>query len=102
MIRRAFLSSAICCAAILAAGSGRAEGLVVVSPRDSSLDLRAGPGSGFDIIIAMPNGSQVQTLEWSGSWVRVRHESGRTGWCVARYLARAGSSAQAIQAVGGG
>lgn len=96
MIRRAFLASAICCAA----GVGQADGLVVLSPSDGFLNLRTGPGSGFDIIFAMPNGSTVQTLEWSGSWVRVRHESGRTGWCAARYLARAGTSAHTVQIVG--
>jgi uncharacterized protein YgiM (DUF1202 family) len=100
MNRRAFLATAISIGASLAAGSAPAEGLVINSPGDGFLNLRTGPGSGFDIIYAMPHGSEVHTLEWSGPWVRVRHESGRTGWCSAQYLARNGPAALTVHSAG--
>jgi len=90
MKRRAFLASATALGAAWRAGAARADPLVVNSPRDGSLNLRTGPGTGFEVLYAMPHGSEVQTLEWSGRWVRVRHESGRTGWCASKYLARTG------------
>lgn len=88
MNRRAFLATAAAVTTSLVAGAARADALVVNSPDDGFLNLRTGPGAGFEIIYAMPHGSEVHTLEWSGRWVRVRHESGQTGWCSAKYLAR--------------
>lgn len=90
MNRRAFLSSATAFGAICFAGTARADALVVNSPGDGYLNLRTGPGTGFDIIYAMPHGTEVYSLEWSGRWVRVRHEAGYTGWCASKYLARMG------------
>ena len=90
MNRRAFLSSATAIGATWIAGAARADALVVNSPGDGFLNLRTGPGTGFDIIYAMPHGSEVYSLEWSGRWVRVRHETGHTGWCASEYLARMG------------
>ncbi len=90
MQRRAFLAAATAFGATFGAGTARADVLIINAPRDGFLSLRTGPGSGFDIIIEMPNGTEVHTLEWSGSWVRVRHVSGHTGWCSSDYLARPG------------
>ena len=90
MKRRAFLASATGLGASWFAGAARADLLIVNSPGDGYLNLRTGPGTGFDIIHAMPHGSEVHALEWSGRWVRVRHESGFTGWCSSRFLARTG------------
>ena len=100
MIRRAFLATAIVYVASLAVSPAQAEGLVINAPGSGFLDLRTGPGSGFETIFAMPHGSTVHTLEWSGPWVRVRHETGRTGWCAAQNLARSGASALSVQTVG--
>jgi uncharacterized protein YgiM (DUF1202 family) len=90
MHRRAFLATATAFGAGLASGAARADALVVNSPGDGYLNLRTGPGTGFDIVYAMPHGSEVYALEWSGRWVRVRHETGYTGWCASDYLARRG------------
>ncbi|HCQ66510.1 MAG TPA: hypothetical protein DIU07_15785 [Rhodobacteraceae bacterium] len=100
MNRRAFLATAFSIAASLAVGPAWADALVINSPGDGFVDLRTGPGSGFDTIYAMPHGSEVHTLEWSGPWVRVRHESGHTGWCSAQYLARTGPAALTVHSVG--
>jgi N-acetylmuramoyl-L-alanine amidase len=90
MKRRAFLSSATAFGALWFSGPARADALIVNSPGDGFLNLRTGPGTGFGIVYAMPHGSEVYTLEWSGRWVRVQHETGHTGWCASKYLARMG------------
>jgi len=56
-----------------------AETKYVYSPSDGYLNLRTGPGTGFDVIRQMRNYSAVEILERSGTWARVRHESGDTG-----------------------
>lgn len=90
MHRRAFLATATAFSATWTAGGARADALIVNSPHDGHLNLRTGPGTGFDVVYAMPHGSEVYTLEWSGQWVRVRHETGVTGWCSSKFLARMG------------
>ncbi|MAM61919.1 SH3 domain-containing protein [Maritimibacter sp. UBA3975] len=90
MDRRLFITASA--AALLAGTSARAERMLVNSPGDGFLNLRSGPGSGFNILYQMPHGSSVETLESAGGWVRVRHESGAVGWAFARYLASAGTS----------
>ena len=90
MNRRAFLATAFGLGATFAVGAARADALIVNAPLDGHLNLRTGPGTGFDIIHMMPHGTEVHILEWSGRWVRVRHESGKTGWCAASHLARTG------------
>ena len=69
-------------------GTGGSDGgkRYVFSPRDGYLNLRSGPGTRYRILREMNNGEFVDILESSGSWVRVRHESGATGWAAARYL----------------
>lgn len=52
------------------------------------LNLRAGPGTRFDIIRRMQPGDSVAPLETRGDWLRVRHVSGDTGWAHGDYLSR--------------
>lgn len=61
---------------------------IVHSPGDGFLNLRTGPGTRYAVVRRMYNGSRVQVLESAGSWVRVRHDSGDTGWAHGRYLRR--------------
>lgn len=86
MRRRTFLASSA--AFFVTATTARAETRIVNSPGDGFLNLRTGPGSNYSIIQQMYHGSSVETLEWSGNWVRVRHQSGATGWASGKYLAR--------------
>lgn len=58
----------------------------VYSPNDGYLNLRSGPGTRYRVVREMYNGEYVEILERSGNWVRVRHESGATGWASARFL----------------
>ncbi len=91
MKRRDFIAGGIGLAASFHAGAAAAETLIVHSPGDGYLNLRTGPGTRYDILRAMAHGSRVETLEWAGHWVRVRHESGDTGWCSSKFLARQAS-----------
>ncbi len=66
--------------------AAQAETLRVHSPGDGFLNLRTGPGSGYAIITQMDHGSYLDTLESAGKWVRVRHESGATGWAFRKHM----------------
>lgn len=87
MRRRTFLATAT--AFVATARAAQADTYVVNSPGDGYLNLRTGPGSNYAIIRPMTHGSTVETLEWAGNWVRVRHASGDVGWAFAKYLGRA-------------
>lgn len=90
MKRRLFLTATA--AALVTARMAHAERLLVNSPSDGYLNLRTGPGEEFKIIRRMSHGTAVETLEYSGGWVRVRHQSGAVGWASTHYLARPTSS----------
>ncbi|MEL7114924.1 MAG: SH3 domain-containing protein [Pseudomonadota bacterium] len=72
--------------AVVFALAARAEMMIVNSPGDGYLNLRTGPGSSFAIVQKMFHGSAVNTLEYSGNWARVEHESGAVGWAHRRYM----------------
>jgi len=74
--------------ALFFAISAHAEVMVVNSPGDGFLNLRTGPGSNFAIVLQMNHGTTVNTLEYSGSWARVEHESGAVGWASRKYMTR--------------
>lgn len=73
-------------AALVIGASAWAETLVVNSPGDGYLNLRTGPGGSFAIIMRMPHRSHLETLEYAGNWVRVRHETGNVGWAYRKYM----------------
>ena len=50
------------------------------------LNLRSGPGTGFDVLRRMYPGDRIVPLEERGDWLRVRHVSGATGWAHGSYL----------------
>jgi uncharacterized protein YgiM (DUF1202 family) len=101
MKRRLFIASAT--GALFAASlPARAETLIVHSPGDGFLNLRTGPGTGYAIIRQMYHGSRVETLEWSGNWVRVRHQSGDVGWAYAQNLRRPASRVRTVFSPGDG
>lgn len=71
---------------LLFALSAQAEVMIVNSPGDGFLNLRTGPGTGFAIIMEMNHGTSVNTLEYSGNWARVEHESGAVGWAYRKNM----------------
>lgn len=52
----------------------------------SDLNLRAGPGTNFRVILSMPRGSRVDILDCRGTWCQVDFR-GRVGWASANFLA---------------
>ena len=56
------------------------------------LNLRAGAGQTYTVLLTMPKGTQVTVLDNSqGEWAKVRLASGQEGYCSKAYLATAGS-----------
>jgi uncharacterized protein YraI len=51
----------------------------------TDLNLRAGPGTDYPVIDAMPAGAHVNVRSCTGSWCRVSFR-GQTGWASANYL----------------
>ena len=60
----------------------------VHAPGYSGLNLRHGPGTHYDVIFTMKQGSRVKILKWAGKWVMVKHQSGRIGWAHKDYLTK--------------
>jgi D-alanyl-D-alanine carboxypeptidase len=72
-------------------GAAGASPLWSPATTTADLSLRAGPGTGYEVISVMPKGSQVSALteEPQNGFVRVRY-GGREGWAAAAYLATGG------------
>jgi SH3-like domain-containing protein len=47
---------------------------------DSKINIRSGPGSGFDVVAKAYYGVVFESLGKSAKWVSIRHESGIDGW----------------------
>ncbi|MDT8439371.1 MAG: CsgG/HfaB family protein [Wenzhouxiangellaceae bacterium] len=65
------------------ANSGSATRQVVITA--SSLNVRAGPGSGNAVRFALSSGTVVDVLASAGDWLQVRDAQGREGWVAAQY-----------------
>jgi SH3-like domain-containing protein len=48
--------------------------------RANIANIRKGPGEDHEILFKAQEGVAFRLLENNGSWLQVRHESGRTGW----------------------
>ena len=59
------------------------SGLVEVTA--SSLNARAGPGSGHAVITKYPKGERLAVVEKRGGWARVRDRWGNAAWVSASY-----------------
>lgn len=53
----------------------------------TSLNVRAAPSAGADVLLKVPLGSKVVAVSQSGPWVEVRLTNGATGWMSGQYLA---------------
>lgn len=76
-------------AGLFLAASSAAGALAQDAVTTADLNVRAGPGTQYEIIDSLPEGAAVDTLTCSGSWCRVRGE-GVEGWVSAAYLERVG------------
>ena len=63
-----------------------AEVAFVSQTHDGFLNLRAGPGTGYDIIHRLYPGDRVEILEAHGKWRRITSVSNSNGWVHGRYL----------------
>lgn len=63
------------------------SGIYKVSSADGVLNLRAGASSNATLVEAMPTGSEVRCCGcYTGSWLYVVSEAGKTGFCHSGYL----------------
>ncbi|MEL7099291.1 MAG: SH3 domain-containing protein [Pseudomonadota bacterium] len=74
------------CFLVFLAGAAFAETRYINSPGDGFLNLRKGPATSYSIIMEMKHGTSAKVLSRSGKWLKVRHQTGRTGWAHGRYL----------------
>lgn len=68
-----FLSMAIALAAPAAMAEQRGYYLVSGVGEEDMLKMRAGPGTGYKVIVGLPNGTEL--------WVQSCERSGSTSWC---------------------
>lgn len=59
---------------------------VTVNVRSGSLNVRSGPGTGYDRVSSLYAGEQVIHLSSSGSWSRVLYHGTKTGYVSSQYL----------------
>ena len=62
---------------------------VVTATTSANLNIRSGPGTGFEILDTIPEGSVVGFTGFTdatGEWVQVDAADGPLGWVAARYL----------------
>jgi curli biogenesis system outer membrane secretion channel CsgG len=49
-------------------------------------NIREGPGTGYRIIATLNRGTQLQKIEASGGWVKVKLDDGRIGWISGKLI----------------
>jgi SH3-like domain-containing protein len=55
--------------------------IVKVNRNDKDkINIRSGPGTGYNIVGKAEYGVVFETLQRGNGWVKVRHETGLTGW----------------------
>jgi uncharacterized protein YraI len=82
---KTFLKAAAFVVGMLGAGSALAQSALVTT----DLNLRAGPGTGYQSVGVLPSGAVVNVAGCASgySWCRVNYQ-GYDGWASSRYLAQ--------------
>lgn len=52
----------------------------------SRVNMRAGPGTGHEVVSVLSRGARAEVLEEQGGWTRVRAEDGAAGWMATSLL----------------
>lgn len=65
--------------------SSASSGTAVVTA--SSLRIRGGPGTSYEVVGSLQSGNTVTILLRQGAWSRIRTAGGTTGWVSTQYLA---------------
>ncbi len=47
---------------------------------NTGANVREGPGTAFRVLFTLPGGAAVTGISHAEEWMRITHESGRTGW----------------------
>lgn len=80
--------SAASAAAVKATAASASSGTAVVTA--SSLRIRGGPGTSYEVVGSLKAGNPVTVLLRQGEWARIRTAGGVTGWVAGEYLAGGG------------
>ena len=59
---------------------------VIVSKKGGNINVRSGPGSRYKVKGQAEHGVVFRLLEKKGSWAKVRHDNGLTGWIHRKLL----------------
>lgn len=74
---------AVCTALLVSTIAALAQ---VATVTVSELNVRSGPGAGFDVTFVLRQGDRVEIIKRQGEWAFVVGERGGEGWVFARYL----------------
>jgi len=83
-VNRSLCVFALALLALIAASPSHADKRYVSD--ELRVSVRAGQGSDYRIVAVLPSGTEVETLEATGDWTRVRTPEGDTGWMRSQYL----------------
>lgn len=59
-----------------------------------SLNMRAGPDKGADLVATLPFGTEVTVIEIDGQWAMVSGPGGETGWMSTSFLSEQAPAVQ--------
>lgn len=77
--------------------TGTPAGVVAIEVNTATLNVRAGPGTGFDIIGESHQGEVYVQFETSGTWRRIWFDDG-PGWVSGSYVVPSSASVKAVTA----
>ena len=56
---------------------------------EGGLNLRCGPGADYDILMVVPDGTEVIEEGWDGGWIYIKYD-GQYGWVNSEYITPTG------------
>lgn len=69
-----------------AALASSSKTIYISSTGSGTMNLRSGPGKGYDVKGYVHHGDKVSVLDKSGEWSKVKTSSGKTGWIKTKYI----------------
>lgn len=76
---------------VAAPETAKAEPLDLWQVTGTLVNLRAGPGTGNDVVAQLTLGTEAEVLDEGNGWYRIRTSDGAVdGWIFGKYLAQAG------------
>jgi uncharacterized protein YgiM (DUF1202 family) len=69
-----------------AAPSAQTPTATVYCANGGSLNVRRGPGTGYGVILQIPNGSTVSVIEKGTKWTQITYDSTTTGYVMTSFL----------------